>query len=159
MKSIINIFILCLIFLGIIYSSVSVSYDDFSSEDFITVEIKGEVKEDTTLTVERGTSLEEIVNDIELTDESDLSTLSLMKVLKDQEIIVIPVKDDNSDLISINGADSDTLCRLPGIGPELAERIITYREQNGSFSALEDLKKVKGIGDVKFEKIKDLICL
>ncbi len=55
--------------------------------------------------------------------------------------------------ISINDADISELENLPGIGPSLAKKIVEYREANGNFKNLEDLKKVKGIGDKLFQKI------
>ena len=66
---------------------------------------------------------------------------------------------DTNTLISINTASSDELQTLPGIGKSKANDIISYRETNGNFSALEDIKKVSGIGDALFEKIKDLITV
>ena len=48
---------------------------------------------------------------------------------------------------------------LPGIGKELATRIVEYREANNKFSKIEDIKNINGIGDNKFEKIKDLITI
>jgi competence protein ComEA len=48
---------------------------------------------------------------------------------------------------------------LPGIGPALAQRIIDYRTQNGDFKTIEDLKKVRGIGEALFDQIKDLITV
>jgi competence ComEA-like helix-hairpin-helix protein len=56
---------------------------------------------------------------------------------------------DDSDLIDVNTADARELARLPGIGPELARRIIAEREDNGSFVSLIDLQRVKGIGPRK----------
>lgn len=53
---------------------------------------------------------------------------------------------DYSDLIDINTADARALARLPGIGSELARRIIEEREANGSFVNLTDLQRVRGIG-------------
>ena len=41
----------------------------------------------------------------------------------------------------------------------MAQRIIDYREQNGGFQNIEDLKKIKGIGEAKFNKLKDQVCL
>lgn len=61
--------------------------------------------------------------------------------------------------ISINKADSEELQTVRGIGPSLAERIVEYRTANGGFKSLDQLKEVKGIGDLKFEKIKDQITL
>ena len=60
-------------------------------------------------------------------------------------------------VININTAHETELEELPGIGPSLASRIIEYRNQNGNFKDIADIKNVTGIGDSKFEKIKDLI--
>ena len=61
--------------------------------------------------------------------------------------------------VSINKADSEELQTVRGIGPAMAERIISYRQANGGFKTLEDLKEVRGIGDAKFEKLKNQITL
>ena len=60
-------------------------------------------------------------------------------------------------IINVNTAAPAELERLPGIGPVLAEEIILYRQRSGGFKNIEEIKNVKGIGDKKFEKIKDLI--
>jgi len=62
-------------------------------------------------------------------------------------------------LVNINTADVNELDTLPGIGPALAQRIIQYRETNGPFNDIEDLKKVSGIGDKRFEDLKDRITV
>lgn len=62
-------------------------------------------------------------------------------------------------LININTADQSLLETLPGIGPTLAQRIIQYREINGRFDNIEDLKNVSGIGDKKFESLRDMITV
>ncbi len=59
--------------------------------------------------------------------------------------------------ININTADKDTLCLLDNIGEKTAESIISYREENGGFETKEDIKNVKGIGDKKYEEIKNYI--
>jgi len=59
--------------------------------------------------------------------------------------------------ININTASAAELDKLPGVGPALAGRIIEYRNANGSFKAGEELKKVKGLGESKYEKLKDKI--
>jgi competence protein ComEA len=59
--------------------------------------------------------------------------------------------------ININKASQTELEKIPGIGPVIARRINEYRSQNGEFKVLEDLRKVKGIGDKKFQLIKDYI--
>jgi len=61
--------------------------------------------------------------------------------------------------ININLALAGDLQLLPGIGEVTAERIIEYREQKGAFKKIEDIKKVKGIGDKKFEQMKDFITV
>ena len=59
--------------------------------------------------------------------------------------------------ININTAGAAELDKLPGVGPALAGRIIEYRNANGLFKDGEELKKVKGLGESKYEKIKDKI--
>lgn len=61
--------------------------------------------------------------------------------------------------ININTANSGTLQQLSGIGPVLASRIIDYRNNTSLFYVIEDIKKVSGIGDAKFEKMKDEIIV
>lgn len=60
--------------------------------------------------------------------------------------------------LDINKAAAQDFEALPGIGPKLAERIIETRERIGGFKTVDDLKKVKGIGDKKMDKIKDFIA-
>lgn len=64
-----------------------------------------------------------------------------------------------SGLVNINTANESQLDTLPGIGPSLAQRIIQHREVNGPFKSIEDVKNVSGIGDKKFEDIKDKITV
>jgi|UniRef100_A0A7V3RHR9 competence protein ComEA len=59
--------------------------------------------------------------------------------------------------ISINSADVEELCALPGIGPAIAQRIVEYRKKNGGFKSIDEIKAVKGIGEKLFEKIKPYI--
>ncbi len=63
------------------------------------------------------------------------------------------------NLVNINTADAQQLQALPGIGPAISERIIQYRQAHGPFKTTEDIKKVQGIGDKKYEAIKDLITV
>lgn len=62
-------------------------------------------------------------------------------------------------MININNADLGTLSQLPGIGEKTAQKIIGYREKNGEFKAVEDLMKVKGIGEKKFNKLKKYLSV
>ncbi|MBI2429412.1 MAG: helix-hairpin-helix domain-containing protein [Ignavibacteriales bacterium] len=56
--------------------------------------------------------------------------------------------------ININTATKTELMTLPGIGEATAERIMLYREEKGSFKQINEMRKVKGIGEKKFEKLK-----
>jgi competence protein ComEA len=66
---------------------------------------------------------------------------------------------DNINLINLNTANQQELETLPGIGPVLAQEIIAYRELNGSFSDIDEILNVKGIGTVKYEQIRELITV
>ena len=77
------------------------------------------------------------------------------------------IKDESNDkssditdkkLININSATIDELINIPGIGKSKAEKIINYRTLN-KFDTIEDIKKVSGIGDAMFDKIKDYITI
>ena len=65
----------------------------------------------------------------------------------------------SSSKVNINKASITDLETINGIGPGLAQKIITYREEHGKFSSIDDIKNVSGIGDKKFEKIKDSISV
>lgn len=61
--------------------------------------------------------------------------------------------------ISINQAETEEFMALPGIGEVLARRIIAYREENGTFSSVEELLNVEGIGKKRLEEMIDLITV
>jgi|GEM_PF-1087787 len=64
-----------------------------------------------------------------------------------------------SKLVNINTAGIDDFSTLPGVGPATAQKIIDYRKENGKFGKIEDIKKVKGIGEKKFEAMKEFLRL
>jgi competence protein ComEA len=66
---------------------------------------------------------------------------------------------ENPGLININTAGASELQRLPGIGPKLSQAIVDYREENGRFEKTSDLIKVRGIGQKRFDAIKDLVAV
>ena len=91
------------------------------------------------------------------------------RLLKDGEMIYVPSKEEvkdhpidfdgtsktgESDKININTASKEELMTLPGIGESKAMAILAYRQENGAFSTLEELKKVEGIKDAVFAKIR-----
>lgn len=59
--------------------------------------------------------------------------------------------------VNINTATQTELETLPGIGPSIASKIVSYRKENGKFKSIEEIKKVNGIGESKYKKIKELI--
>ena len=68
-------------------------------------------------------------------------------------------EEKKNEKIDINTATQTELETLPGIGPSTSLKIVNYREENGKFKTIEDIKEVSGIGDAKYENIKDLICV
>ncbi len=61
--------------------------------------------------------------------------------------------------VNINTASSAELEKLPRIGPKVAQRIIDFRKEHGNFKKIEELMKVKGIGEKTFEQLKDRITV
>lgn len=61
--------------------------------------------------------------------------------------------------ININRATQAELETIPGVGPSTALKIITYRNENGKYKSIEDIKNVSGIGDSKYEKMKNYITI
>jgi competence protein ComEA len=106
------------------------------------------------------------------TSDANTSALNLAGVLSDGQKIDVPglgtpfapVGGDDPGtaagaVVNINTATLEQLDSLPGIGPTYAQDIIDYRNANGLFTKIEDLMNVPGIGEGKFEAIKDLITV
>lgn len=103
---------------------------------------------------------------------TDLSDINLARIVKDGEqiyvdpavansrpqsvAVVAPVKKKTGP-ININRATATDFDTLPGIGPVLAQRIVSYRKTNGPFTSIEDLQKVSGIGISKFADLKSKV--
>ncbi len=66
---------------------------------------------------------------------------------------------EESPKINLNTATLSQLNGLPGIGPVIAERILELREKSGPYKRIEDLMNIRGIGEKKFLKLKDLITV
>lgn len=155
-------------------------------EPKIYVDIAGEIKSPGVYEMENGDRVFQLIEKAGgATENADISSINLSKKLTDGEKIIIFAKrnlidsetttsssitqsdtsssinssTNKSNLININTASQKELEELPGIGPALAQRIIDYREKNGYFSTIEDIKKVSGIGDKRFEAIKDSITV
>ena len=109
-----------------------------------------------------------------MTDDASRDFWNLASEVYDGQMIYVPTKEEvesgsvpkpdteNADVssgdsskININTASKEELMTLTGIGESKADNIIKYRQENGSFSAVEDLTNVSGIGESIFNKIKD----
>ena len=89
------------------------------------------------------------VQDEDLTNESDA---------QDEFPVIVPSSvDTEPQVVNINTATVQDFENLPGIGPVMAQRIVDYRDEHGPFKSVEELTKVKGIGESKLEELLDLI--
>lgn len=70
-----------------------------------------------------------------------------------------PASKASGNKININTASAKELQELPRIGPNVAQRIIDFRKEHGKFKRIEEIMKVKGIGERTFERIKNLITV
>ncbi len=142
----------------------------------IVVDIKGEVKKPDIYWLEEDSIIEDLINIAGgVTEEGDLSKINRAEKLNNHEVVVIPnINDEESEgetiisstinnnkdnKININTANSAELDSLSGIGPSKAEAIIKYREENGNFKTIEEIKNVTGIGEGLFEKFKENITI
>ena len=135
------------------------------------VDVKGAVKFPGTYELEEGKRVIDVINLAGgVLENADLLSINLSKKISDEMLIIIPeiniiseenfINDFNNDgKISINYGTLENLMSLNGIGEIKAKAIIDYRNNNGMFKTIEDLKNVSGIGNSTFEKIKDYIKL
>lgn len=142
----------------------------------VEVYVTGEVNKPGVVSLTEDSRVEDAVKSAGgLTDKADINSINLARKVVDGEAIKIPDKnsdnkangsrssdstnDSSTDKININTADADTLDKLPGIGPSRAKKIIQYREKNGPFKTIDDLKNIGGIGDRMFNNLKDSITV
>lgn len=158
MKKLLIFFVLLVSVLFVDLRAVDLSE---SYSDSIRVSIEGEIPYPGTYELEPYATVNQLLEKCGgINADADMSVINRETVLHDNDVIVIPLKTDEASLrVSINQADADTLCTLPGIGKGIAEKIIAWRNENGSFQSLEQLMEVKGIGQAKFDKIRDRISL
>jgi competence protein ComEA len=84
---------------------------------------------------------------------------SKAEVTQAAETAEATAKEATIEKININKADLAALSQLKGVGPEMAQNILSYRQEVGTFETPEDLMKVKGIGEKTFEQIKPFISV
>lgn len=105
---------------------------------------------------------------VETGDSSEMSESEIPAVFVPEESAVVgsvqeeslleeSAQQSNSGKLDINTATALELETLPGIGEVLALRIVAYREENGGFTAAEELMNVEGIGEKKFEALENLV--
>ncbi|MBR4162758.1 MAG: helix-hairpin-helix domain-containing protein [Solobacterium sp.] len=129
-------------------------------KETILVTVTGEVEEEGEFELPVYATVQDALDVSIPKENADLSSVNPEQILHDRDRIVIRKQTEEEIIrISINQADLEELCQLPGIGESTARKIIEYREENGYFQSLEDLMRVPGIGEAKFEKIKDMITL
>lgn len=154
------------------------------SKELVIVHITGAVKTPGIVKLPEGVRIEDAIDKAGgLTEDADISDVNLAYVLEDGIKIKIPTiseekneeiiinssgegivekeisNNSENKIININKANETDLQTLPGIGASLAGRIVEYRNSNGKFNEIEDIKNVSGIGDSKYENIKNLICV
>ncbi|WP_455088994.1 helix-hairpin-helix domain-containing protein [Peptoanaerobacter stomatis] len=140
----------------------------------VVVYISGEVVNPQVIEMKDGDRLIDAVEKCGgMTEKADKNAVNLALLLKDEDHYVIPKIGENlqlntssnnkslqnNNLVNINTADKTILISLPSIGEKTAEKIIQYRETNGNFKSIDDIKNINGIGEKKFEQIKDLITV
>lgn len=151
----------------------------------ILIHITGAVRQEGVVHLKEGARIIDAIEEAGgLLEDANLNNVNLAYPLSDGQKIYIPNTSDdeteeaqnvllesgnnvlegenkglNEIKININTATQTQLEELPGIGTSTAYRIIQYRGENGKFSSIEDIKNVSGIGEAKFNQIKDLICV
>jgi len=147
----------------------------------IVIHITGEIENEGIIEIEKDSRIADVIDEAGgITSEADLSKVNLAYSVKDGQKIYIPNINDEEkeeyiteeagqgvikgeetiiDRVNINTAKQTELETLSGIGPSTALKIINYRQENGFFKTIEDLKNVPGIGESKFENIKENICV
>ena len=140
----------------------------------IIVYVTGEVKKPGLVSLTEGQRVADAVNAVGgVIETADIDRVNMAALLEDGMQIRVPeriagsaegakapIAGKNAERqINLNTASEKELQELPGIGPAMSARIIEYRETNGPFQKIEDIKKVRGIGNAKFEKLKDQVTI
>lgn len=152
--------------------AIKIVGNDYADGEKIIVELTGEVKKSGKYAVPAGTTVHDVIYRAGgITKDADPESVDLGKYLTtdctinvskavpyDAEAVSV-IKFSTENRLDINIATVSGLASLPGIGDSLASDIINYRDVNGSFKSIHDIKNVEGIGEKKFERIKDLITV
>ena len=153
-------------------------------EEAIKVDIKGEVINPGVYAINNDQTVQDVINIAGgLTKKANTNDINLSKKVTNEMVIIVPTisekkeskpnitnnaaipsnststEKNTSKKISINTGTLNELMTLTGIGEAKAKSIISYREKNGLFKKIEDIKNVTGIGDALFAKIKENITI
>jgi competence protein ComEA len=98
---------------------------------------------------------------------SDLGALNLARKVTDGELVMVgsaaaaepATGSPAGTLVNLNTATAADLDALPGVGPVLAQRIVDFRREHGSFASVDQLREVTGIGDAKLEQLRDRVTV
>lgn len=137
----------------------------------VVVDVKGAVNYPNTYSMSSKDRVHDVLKKAQTKHNADLSKINLSERLKDQMYIYVPITGEHVPSVNtnqpsndkvevnINTGDKSEIEKLPGIGPSKADAILQYRETNGEFKTVDDLKNVKGFGDKTVESLKDFIVL
>ncbi|WP_158217565.1 helix-hairpin-helix domain-containing protein [Lottiidibacillus patelloidae] len=134
----------------------------------IVVDVKGAVQAPGVYQMEKGDRVIDVIEKAGgLIVNANDDVVNFAQILYDEMVIYVPKKGEevksefnssmNSNKININSASVSELMTLKGIGEAKAEAIVSYREQHGKFDNIDDLLKIKGIGDKTIENFRDKI--
>ncbi|MBS4191368.1 helix-hairpin-helix domain-containing protein [Bacillus sp. FJAT-49705] len=148
-------------------------------DETVIVDVKGAVMKPGVYEAEQNDRVIDLINMAGgLNETADEAKINFAMRVEDEMVIYVPkvgeeVEESGTDLllgapaasgqakndgkVNLNTANETELQTLPGIGPAKASAIIEFRETNGPFKVIEDLKSISGIGDKTFEKLKDSI--
>ena len=122
----------------------------------IIVEVKGHLKNEERILLKKGDKYQDLLLKVSYFEDTDLRVLDFnYPLFNNQEIIFEKI---NPNKVNINEADFKELCSLPGIGEKTANKIIQYR-QTTSFKRIQDITKISGIGEKKYEVLKEYITI
>lgn len=147
-----------------------------STDDRIFVDIKGQVERPGLYELsphERVDGVVEMAGGF--TKDADRNAVNLALKVSDEMMVYVPKKGEvesplppgspsgtsggEAALVNINSATSEEIQTLPGIGPSKAAAFIQYREENGPYRSVDDIKNISGIGEKTFERLKELITV
>ena len=89
----------------------------------------------------------------------DLRAVNGERMELDNVEVIIPELLEDKPKINLNTADRNRLAKLSGVGPVLAERIVTYRAENGNFASVQELDEVNGIGPSTIKRIFERVTV